>query len=58
MKQESGIQHRQKKRTRQTHIPTDHDLEYRHPHHVHHVRSDGIQAAEPESWEEGDNDRR
>ena len=58
MKQESGIQHRQKKRPRQTHIPTDHDLEYRHPHHVHHVRSDGIEAAEAESWEEGDDYRR
>jgi hypothetical protein len=58
MKQESDIQYRQKERTRQTYIPTNHDLEYRHPHHVHHVRSDGIQAAEPESREESDDYRR
>jgi hypothetical protein len=58
MKQESADQYSHKKRTIETHIPTDHDLEYRHPHHIDHIRSDGIQTAEPESWEEGDDYRR
>jgi hypothetical protein len=54
MKQESDHQYLRKKRRRETHIPTDHDLEYCHTHHIDHICSDGIQAAETESRKEGD----
>lgn len=38
-----------------TNISADHHLKYSHAHNVDHVRGNGIQTAEPESREEGDN---